>query len=196
MSKPIAPLAESYLASNDPRGQSGFAGSEERWELLRRPIAAALDRDGTFLDIGCANGYLMRSLREWSSFRYEMHGVDIAAELVELAKTQCPEDAVHLYAGDAFTWFPPKKFDFVHTEVVYVEEAKRAEYIERLLRDVVRPGGRLIVTCYAARTTLAAQPLTNAAELLTEWGHRVEGTAIGRDFDGIPLTSVAWIDNH
>src|SRR5438270_6914442 len=58
-----------YLATADPRAQSGFHGSAERWEAARRAIAEAIDSDGTFLDVGCANGLLMESIVEWSRFR-------------------------------------------------------------------------------------------------------------------------------
>ena len=59
-------LEGAYLEAEDPRGGSGFRGDAGRWERARRPIASAVDRDGTFLDVGCANGLLMESLVEWA----------------------------------------------------------------------------------------------------------------------------------
>lgn len=50
-----------YPAGDNPRAQSGFGGNEARWEAGRRPIAEQIDRDGTFIDIGCANGYLWKA---------------------------------------------------------------------------------------------------------------------------------------
>jgi hypothetical protein len=50
-----------YPAGDNPRAQSGFGGNEARWEAGRRPIAEQIDRDGTFIDIGCANGYLLEA---------------------------------------------------------------------------------------------------------------------------------------
>lgn len=55
-------LERPYLEAEDPRGGSGFRGDEARWERARRPIVSAIDRDGTFLDVGCANGLLMESV--------------------------------------------------------------------------------------------------------------------------------------
>jgi hypothetical protein len=55
-----------YVAVDDPRAQSGFGGDESRWEAGRRPIVKAIDRDGTFLDVGCANGYLMECVVRWA----------------------------------------------------------------------------------------------------------------------------------
>jgi hypothetical protein len=67
-----------YLSAADPRAQSGFHGSPERWEAARRGIVDAIDRDGTFLDVGCANGLLMESVAEWSLFVIEPYGIDFA----------------------------------------------------------------------------------------------------------------------
>ena len=36
--------------------QSGFNGSPERWREARHGIVEAIDGDGSFLDVGCANG--------------------------------------------------------------------------------------------------------------------------------------------
>jgi hypothetical protein len=44
------------MAAADPRGQSGSSSTPAEWESARRFIFAAIDRDGTFLDVGCANG--------------------------------------------------------------------------------------------------------------------------------------------
>ncbi len=56
-----------YLAGADPRAQSGHSGGDVGWELARRHILRAVDADGTFLDIGCASGYLMESLQGWAA---------------------------------------------------------------------------------------------------------------------------------
>jgi 2-polyprenyl-3-methyl-5-hydroxy-6-metoxy-1,4-benzoquinol methylase len=72
------------------RAQSGFGGDEARWEAARRPIADAIDRDGTFLDVGCASGQLLESLVEWTPFQIEPYGLDLAPALVELARRRLP----------------------------------------------------------------------------------------------------------
>jgi hypothetical protein len=43
-----------YLAAHNPRAQSRVAGDGGAGRLRARPIADAIDRDGSFLDIGCA----------------------------------------------------------------------------------------------------------------------------------------------
>jgi hypothetical protein len=52
-------LVPAYIAAETPWGQSGKSGSGEGWEYSRSLLANAIDRDGTFLDVGCANGFLL-----------------------------------------------------------------------------------------------------------------------------------------
>src|SRR6266581_2775202 len=58
-------LASAYLRDDDPRWQSGFDGDSQLWRDARELILAPVHRDGTFLDIGCATGYLMGCLQPW-----------------------------------------------------------------------------------------------------------------------------------
>jgi hypothetical protein len=68
-----------YLAGDNPRAQSGFGGNEARWHAARRPIAEAVDKDGTFLDIGCAPGCLLESIVRWAPHRVEPYGLELRA---------------------------------------------------------------------------------------------------------------------
>ena len=47
-------VVPAYLAAGTPWEQSGKSGDLAGWEHGRRPIMAGVDRDGTFLDVGCA----------------------------------------------------------------------------------------------------------------------------------------------
>jgi len=47
-------LTRSYLLGDNPRAQSGHSGDQNHWTQARSPIADAVNRDGAFLDIGCA----------------------------------------------------------------------------------------------------------------------------------------------
>ncbi len=49
-------IVPAYLAAETPWQGSGKSGSAQEWEHARSHIAHAIDRDGSFLDIGCANG--------------------------------------------------------------------------------------------------------------------------------------------
>jgi hypothetical protein len=149
-----------YLEATNPRGQSGFGGDEERWEIARRPIASMIDAPGSLLDIGCANGYLMECLARWSDHEIEPYGLDIASAVVALARRRLPEWKDRFFIGNALTWEPPGRFDFARTELVYVPEHLQRPLVERLLEDAVQPHGRLIICGYGSpRSGLAAHPV-------------------------------------
>jgi SAM-dependent methyltransferase len=149
-----------YLVGDNPRAQSGFGGDEARWEAGRRPITQAIDRAGTFLDVGCASCYLMESLVRWSSHRLEPYGLELVPAIAELARSRLPQWADRIFVGNALTWEPPRRFDFVRTELVYVPESRQRALLARLLVDVVAPGGRLIVCGYGSpRSGVAVHPV-------------------------------------
>jgi SAM-dependent methyltransferase len=146
-------LEEAYLAhpADKPWRGSGMSGPKERWDTLRRPVAGCLDRSGSFLDIGCANGYLLECLLGWTAERglqIDPHGLDISARLVERARARLPQYADQIYRGNAFEWIPPRRFDFVRTELVYIPGEYERVYVERLLEHFVAPGGALLIANY------------------------------------------------
>ena len=86
-------MVPNYVGADTPWGQSGKTGDAKTWEEARRPIVDALERDGTFLDVGCANGYLLETVSAWAAEKgveIEPYGVDIAPELVEIARLVSP----------------------------------------------------------------------------------------------------------
>ncbi len=90
-----------------------MGGPFERWMALRKPIADCMDRDGTFLDIGCANGYLSGCCLAWTAERgvqLEPFGVDLSARLIALAQERLPAYRDHFWAASAFAWQPPRRF--------------------------------------------------------------------------------------
>lgn len=93
-----------YLAGTNPRQQSGFGRDERDWERFRRPIVAPIDRDGSFLDIGCANGLLMENVVAWAGedgHRVEPYGLDISRKLAELARQRLPRWRDRIFVGNA-----------------------------------------------------------------------------------------------
>jgi hypothetical protein len=77
-------IGPAYLAATNPRGQSGASATAAGWEHARRFIFAAVNRDGTLLDVGCANGYLMECAVAWlaeSGRRIEPYGLEILPPL-------------------------------------------------------------------------------------------------------------------
>ena len=161
-----------YLEGDNPRAQSGFGGDDPRWEVARRPIADVIDRDGTFLDIGCASGYLMECIVRWTPYAVEPYGLDIAPAVADLARRRLPQWTERIFVGNALTWQPPFKFDFVNTGLEYVPPSLQREYVDRLLSNVVAPGGRLIVCGYGSpRSNVPTHPVR---ELIRTYGFESE----------------------
>ena len=75
-------LEHSYLNQRDPILQSGFSGGKERWQKERHLILDPVTKGGSFLDVGCANGFLLESLVKWAyekGIKLEPYGVDFGA---------------------------------------------------------------------------------------------------------------------
>ncbi len=165
-----------YLVGTNPRQQSGFGRDERDWEHFRRPVVTPIERDGSFLDIGCANGLLLQSVVQWAGedgHRLEPYGLDISEKLAKLARRRFPQWRDRIFVGNALFWESSRRFDFVRTEMVYVPKTRRREYRERLL-EMVASGGRLIVCSYGS-----SRPEGPRAESLVEdfrdWGLPVHG---------------------
>jgi 2-polyprenyl-3-methyl-5-hydroxy-6-metoxy-1,4-benzoquinol methylase len=166
-------LEPAYLSASTPQGQSGFGGTAEEWRLAREPIMEGIVADGTFLDVGCANGLLMESVRAWGLERglvIEPYGLDLAPRLVELARRRLPQWSGRLWVGNAIDWTPPTGllFDYVHVLLDCVPAVRRADLLTHQLARLVRPGGRLLVSHYISQTDSPT-----AAEILTALGYQV-----------------------
>lgn len=126
-------IVPAYLAAETPWEGSGKQGTAQDWEYARSHVAHAVDRDGSFLDIGCANGYLLECLSRWTPNQLDRYGLDIAPELVDLAGRRLPELVDRLWVGNALHWEPPHRFTYVRTGLEYVPLHRRRELVERLL---------------------------------------------------------------
>ncbi|MBI2502638.1 MAG: class I SAM-dependent methyltransferase [Candidatus Latescibacteria bacterium] len=144
----MAVITPAYLAGDNPRSQSGHSGDEAHWRQARSLVAEAMDRDGAFLDVGCASGHLMECVQLWAGergVRIEPYGLDIAPELAALARSRLPQWAERIWVGNAIAWVPPRRFDFVRTGLEYVPRRRQPNLVRRLLDEMVAPGGRLII---------------------------------------------------
>lgn len=146
---------------------------------------------GTFLDIGCANGFLLECCLAWTAERgiqIEPYGVDLSSRLIALARQRLPQYTDRLVAANAFEWIPPQRFDFVRTELVYVPAAYERAYLEHLQAHYLTPQGRLLIANYAeddpdpGRNLLpGSHPTRHLLERLTELGVQVLGYKDGYD---------------
>lgn len=190
-------LERAYLSHDDPYAQSGKSGGRASWELARRFTAGALDRDGTFLDLGCANGLLMESIVEWAQLdrglAIEPYGLDISAELVALARRRLPRWADRIWVGNAWDWRPSRRFDFVHTLPELVPDHLRRAWLGRVLGDFVAPGGRLLLR---RGDPYPGDPdRRRLREVLAEAGVEPDGELV-QQRPGKPAVRVAWVRAH
>ena len=184
-------LEPSYLAATEPWKQSGFSGPFERWLACRRPIAECMTTPGAFLDIGCANGCLLECVLQWTAengVQIDPWGVDLSERLVAMAKDRLADHAEKLSVGNAFTWQPPRRFDYVRTELCYVPGEYQRRYVSRLLDEHLRPDGKLLVAEYRSRKESSAGPWID--DVLGNLGFVVDSCVSGF-WGGKELTRVA-----
>jgi SAM-dependent methyltransferase len=194
MAAVITPL---YLSKTTPWGQSGKGGDYSTWEQARSLIADAIHKDGTFLDVGCASGFLMECMEVWArhrGFTIEPYGLDISPELAGLARCRLPHWANRIYTGNAINWHPPRRFDFVHTGLEYVPHRRRRDLIEHLLRSVVAPAGRLIIgTTNEEIDETRTEP--SQEQEVADWGFVITGRSERpHPTDHRIVRRVIWID--
>jgi 2-polyprenyl-3-methyl-5-hydroxy-6-metoxy-1,4-benzoquinol methylase len=193
-----AEITPVYLSSDNPRAQSGFSGDDAHWIQARGLIADAIDRAGTFLDVGCANGYLMESIARWSATRgdhLEVYGLDISSELIGLALQRLPQCAGRLFVGNAIDWEPALRFDFVRTALEYVPRRRQPDLIRQLLDRVVAPGGRLIIGTCNEKKIPGEYHGASTAHRLRSWGWDIAGSLERPHWlDERLVYRVFWID--
>jgi len=184
-------LEDSYCAQTDPIRQSGFGGGPQRWRAEREPILDAVDTDSDFLDVGCANGYLLECLVAWAGergYRLTPHGLDFGPRLIQMARERLPDSAPNFHVGNAWDWRPPRTYRYVYTLLDCVPEEYLREYCRRLLERMVEQGGKLIIGMYGSRSKHI--PPIDLGERLAQLGFDVQGTSYGGT---PPLTVFGWI---
>ena len=188
-------LEAPYLANPDVRGQSGFRGDAARWERARRVITTPMETDGDFCDVGCANGHLMETVAAWTAqdgVAIEPFGLDLSESLADLARSRLPHWADRIWVGNAMTWQPPRRFDYVRAELGYVPEDRRHGLVARLLDDYLVPGGTAILCSYGSARD-PSKAVDDIGGTLRSWGFEVAGEAEAADTNGVVITKVAWV---
>jgi hypothetical protein len=137
-----------YLAAATPYAQAGHSGDAAVWEASRGLAAAALDRSGCFLDVGCASGVLMESVVVWGQrrgFDIEPWGLEIVPELAALARRRLPAWAARIEVGNVRHWRPSRTFDYALLRPEYAPPGRQATMYRHVLDAVLGGRGRLIV---------------------------------------------------
>jgi hypothetical protein len=98
-------LEQAYVEAGDgPRGSGSGQASLGDWRAKRQQLAVPMDRDGTWLDVGCANGFLMATLPSWCAERdvtIEPYGPELLPKVADLARALHPT-LNHLEGKNAF----------------------------------------------------------------------------------------------
>jgi SAM-dependent methyltransferase len=186
-------FTKAYLSADNPRAQSGCGGDEDRWLYSRRMIIEAIHKSGTFLDVGCANGYLIDSLHKLlagSGLNVEFYGLDISEGMAELARKRLPHWQDRIYVGNALYWIPPMKYDFVRTGLEYVPIGREKDFIGHLLDNYIAQDGRLIIGLYSEERD--SRELENQ---IRDWGYNTTGYCEKSKTDNEVVSyKLLWID--
>lgn len=135
---------EAYLADYYGRYQTAHDEDEaaHRWQHetnLDLLAAQGVAAPGRLLDFGCGRGHLLRAARErgWSAVGYDVDPESVA----RVAR----EHDLELHAGDSLALdLPAGAFDLVTMNHV-LEHLKDPAPVIRRMRELLRPGGALLV---------------------------------------------------
>jgi hypothetical protein len=188
-------IKQAYLSADNPYGQAGHNGDASSWEAARSFIAAALHRNGSFLDAGCAaSGIMMESVQRWGAAKnlsIEPYGLEIIPECAEMARRRLPQWAGRIFTGNIRTWRPlGEKFTYVLIRPEYAPPGRRAEMAGHIIDHVLKPGGRLIV--FVGTEEAEARSMENS---ITMHGFVARGRAeIPHPRDNRVMRRIFWID--
>ena len=188
-------LEAAYLRHRDPIKQSGFSGGPDRWRIERSPLLDAVDGDGEFLDLGCANGHLLQSILGWASERgidLTPYGVDLNPRLLQEAIRRFRDQADHFWVANAWRWLPPRRFRWVYAiwDLVPIEFLPQLAF--HLLEHAVARDGALVFGAYGSKSE--DRPSVAIGDVLRASGLPVSGVSQGGELpSGGPVTRFAWI---
>jgi len=147
-----------YSASYSMANPTDDAGFQRRVLALRDLLLPWLppDREARIADVGCGIGYAVAMLLQAGYPHVE--GVDLSDEQVQVAVRR----GLPVRQGDAFAYLAGRRetLDAI-LALDFVEHLSRDELMEflDLVRDALRPGGRLIVKTPNANAPTAARSL-------------------------------------
>ena len=130
--------------------------SFETWRRARSFIASEIHRPGAVLDIGCANGFLLRCLQEWSEYPITPFGIDSSAGRAGDVARFFPSQRDHFARlpvermGEIDAHGLPAKYDFIYWAVWDNYGFDRQDRVDLLQRafESVKDDGRLILGFY------------------------------------------------
>jgi len=141
------------------RGSGAHNTNLTHWKKMRCFIVKAINKDGSILDVGCGNGFLLKCLQEWSRFSLEPYGLDCIPEFIEQAKRLFPLQAQNfaiadvdlLRSPDDFLRFNlPRQYKFIYWNIWdnWLFEKQEQVIFLKLLFKALNNQGRLILGFY------------------------------------------------
>ncbi len=126
------------------------------YDRTMHDLERIVGRPGDMLELGSAGGFLLEAARRRG---WRVKGIEISPPAIEYSRREL---ALEVFAGDLFDApFAPKSFDLIVADNV-LEHVIEPERALRKLRELLRPGGHLVVVVPAYvnsiyfRMTLAA----------------------------------------
>ncbi len=169
--------------------------SFEEWKKERSPIVQAINKDGTILDIGCANGFLLRCLQAWSPHKLDPYGIDIEGDRINEAKELFKTEPNHFVKASIrqLDYLEngglPDQYDFVYWNVwdnKDFNDQLEIDWLEATLRRV-KPDGRLILGFYDSDKTKNV----DRVDRLIELGYKISS----QDINDLETKEIfIWID--
>jgi len=149
-------MKENKKISNLIKESDMLAKDFKTWESRRKFISQAINKSGTILDIGCANGFLLKCLQKWSVYKLIPYGIDNNEKRIEQAKDLFPLHSNNFIVTRMpnleifFKMRFPAKFDFIYWNIWDPWNFENQKEIEsfKLAFKMVSSGGRLILGFY------------------------------------------------
>jgi len=176
----------------------------KEWEDARAFIARTIHKDGMILDIGCANGFLLKCLPEWSGYKLDPYGIDPSKKHIKLAKELFLEIPSHFAVASIFNipgsfinqiyWKIfvklPEKYDFIYWNVWDNWKFDKPIQLKPIdsLSKMLNSGGRLILGFYDAKR----ENNTKRNDALKNFGYKLSGVL--ENPTGTEI--IVWIDNE
>jgi SAM-dependent methyltransferase len=134
------------------------SASLKAWTEMRAFICKAIINDGSVLDVGCANGFLLRCLKEWSQYNLVPYGIDphpvvyAAGGLLfnEYVAGHVQQMSVEDYLTTNTPEGWPDSFDYVYLNVwdsISLQVESERQLLLQLSTKVKR-GGRFLLGLY------------------------------------------------
>ena len=101
-----------------------------------------LDKNFSFLDLGCGNGWAVRKVAENSKCS-DAHGIDGAAQMIAKAREQGDSEEYILANIDEHE--PIQTYDLIHSMEVFYYLENPAAILKKIANSWLNEGGRLIV---------------------------------------------------